>query len=107
MGLWSNLGPHMSHPIPRSTKNLRTILPASLLLLLAASTGHAASYSGPLNKGEWATDVPSYIDMFIAVPDTMPEKPPILVNIHSCGNTAGGRIQGGTRPGWRTSGLLG
>lgn len=97
----------MSHPIPRSTKNLRTILPASLLLLLAASTGHAASYSGPLNKGEWATDVPSYIDMFIAVPDTMPEKPPILVNIHSCGNTAGGRIQGGTRPGWRTSGLLG
>lgn len=29
--------------------------------------------------------------MFIALPDNMPEKPPILVNIHSCGNSAGGQ----------------
>jgi poly(hydroxyalkanoate) depolymerase family esterase len=61
------------------------------LLLLAASTAHANSYSGPVDKALWATDVPSYIDMFIAVPDVMPEKPPIIVNIHSCGNSAGGQ----------------
>lgn len=67
----------------------RTSLPASLLLL-AAPVAHAANY-GQVNKSEWADNVPSYIEMFIALPDTMPEKPPILVNIHSCGNSAGGQ----------------
>lgn len=64
-----------------------------LALLTAAPSASANMYSGPLDKSEWAAgvNVPSYIDMFIAVPDNMPEKPPILVNIHSCGNSAGGQ----------------
>src|SRR5687768_811785 len=69
----------------------RRSLPASFLVLMAAPVAHASTLSGPVNKAEWATDVPSYIDMFIALPDVMPEKPPILVNIHSCGNSAGGQ----------------
>lgn len=69
----------------------RTSLPASLLFLLAAPVAEAANYTGPVNKAEWATNVPSYIDMFIALPDEMPDKPPILVNIHSCSNSAGGQ----------------
>lgn len=75
------------------SRHLRScaILPTSLLLLLVASTGHAASYSGPVDKAEWTSSAPSYMDMFIAVPDNLPEHPPILVNIHSCGNNAGGQ----------------
>lgn len=73
---------------------MRTIVPASsLFVLLLAQVGHAASFSGnPVPKSEWTkSEVPSYIDMYIALPDVMPEKPPILVNIHSCGNNAGGQ----------------
>lgn len=73
---------------------LRTILPVSSLFVLSlAATGHAATFTGnPVPKDEWTTStVPSYIDMYIALPDVMPEKPPILVNIHSCGNNAGGQ----------------
>lgn len=79
--------------MPRVPSSLRVILPVcSLPLALTAATAHASTYSGPVAKSEWTTsDVPSYIDMYIAVPDTMPEKPPILVNIHSCGNNAGGQ----------------
>ncbi len=62
-----------------------------MLCLAATPVVHAANYSGPVNKAEWADNVPSYIDMYIALPDVMPEKPPILVNIHSCGNNAGGQ----------------
>lgn len=71
----------------------RTLLPvSSLLVSLLASTAHAANMTGPLNKSDWtASAVPDYIDMYIALPDTLPEKPPIVVNIHSCGNNAGGQ----------------
>jgi len=72
----------------------RTSLPVSLLLLSAAPAAYANTWSGqPVSKSEWTNgvNVPSYIDMYIALPDNLPEKPPILVNIHSCGNNAGGQ----------------
>jgi len=61
-----------------------------LLALTATSAAYASSY-GEVNKSEWAPGVavPDHISMFMATPDVMPEKPPIVVNIHACG-------QGGT-----------
>lgn len=84
----------------RVSVSFRGLRPLSswLVLTLCAtsiwtSKAHATSFSGnPVPKNEWTKSaVPSYIDMYIALPDTMPEKPPILVNIHSCGNSAGGQ----------------
>src|SRR5690606_31024766 len=49
----------------------------------------AANY-GQANKSEWADNRPSYIEMFIAPPDTMPAKPPILVHLHSPGPSPAG-----------------
>lgn len=69
----------------------RASLPVSFLLLTATPSVYAANLSGPVDKAEWATNVPSYIDMYIGLPDNMPEKPPIVVNIHSCSNSAGGQ----------------
>lgn len=83
-----------SKPRSLNTASLRVLAsilaPASTILL--PSVAQAASMSGPVAKDEWTTSpVPSYIDMFLGLPDTLPEKPPILVNIHSCGNNAGGQ----------------
>jgi acetylxylan esterase len=77
-----------------ATKPLRLLSPAcSLFVLVLAANAHAASFSGsPVAKSEWAASpVADHIDMYIALPDTLPAKPPILVNIHSCGNNAGGQ----------------
>jgi hypothetical protein len=63
----------------------------SSLLLTVASTAHANTYIGSVSKAEWTTYVPSDIDMFIALPDRMPEKPLIFANIHSCDNSSGGQ----------------
>src|SRR5690606_25754297 len=60
-------------------------------ILGAASTAHAEQLVGPVNKAEWGTDIPSHIEMYVGVPDNLPENAPILVNIHSCGNNAGGQ----------------
>ncbi len=77
----------MSQILPR----LRTLVTASALLGIA-STAQAAELAGPINKAEWGTDIPGHIEMFIAVPDNLPENAPILVNIHACGETnAGGQ----------------
>jgi len=70
---------------------IRTSLPGLLLCLTASPLVHAAELSGPIDKAEWATNVPQYIDMYLGLPNNMPEKPPIVVNIHSCGNNAGGQ----------------
>ena len=44
-------------------------------------------------RATWgATDVPSYMQMYIYVPDKMATKPPIYVSCHSCGSTATGQI---------------
>jgi acetylxylan esterase len=62
-------------------------------LVMFAPSAHAVSFSGsPVPKQEWTTsEVPNYIDMYIALPDEMPAKPPIFVNIHSCANNAVGQ----------------
>jgi acetylxylan esterase len=75
----------------RIAQSCRTTLPVLLLLLTAGHTAHAAKY-GKVERATWgATGVPSYVDMYMSVPDTLPEKPPIIVNIHSCSNTADGQ----------------
>jgi acetylxylan esterase len=76
--------------MPQTFARFRSLLAVSLLLS-AASTAHANQYSGPVDKALWGTNVPSHIEMYIALPDQMPEKPPILVNVHSCSNSAGGQ----------------
>jgi poly(hydroxyalkanoate) depolymerase family esterase len=47
-----------------------------------------------VNKSDWAGSVkiPSYMQMYIYVPDTLAGKPPIMVSSHSCGSTATGQI---------------
>ena len=63
---------------------------------LMATPAHAASLQPVANWG--ATGVPSYISMYIYVPDTLATNPPILVVSHFCGGSAAavfGQAQGG------------
>jgi len=44
-------------------------------------------------RATWgATGVPSYMQMYIYVPDRMATKPPIYISCHSCGSTAPNQI---------------
>jgi len=63
----------------------------SLVLgLLVAVPAHAASLQ---QVNDWgASGVPSYVKMYIYVPDRLATKPPILVSAHSCGSTATGQM---------------
>src|SRR5689334_20225849 len=64
--------------------------------LLVPALGRAASLTGPVNG--WASGVPSYISMYIYVPDKLATSPPILVVSHFCGGSASavfGQAQGG------------
>src|SRR5207344_871722 len=47
-----------------------------------------------VTRSDWAGTVslPSYMQMYIYVPDTRAAKPPIYVSCHSCGSTATGQI---------------
>jgi poly(hydroxyalkanoate) depolymerase family esterase len=47
-----------------------------------------------VNKSDWAGSVklPSYMQMYIYVPDKLAAKPPIFVSSHSCGSTATGQL---------------
>ncbi|HLK90966.1 MAG TPA: PHB depolymerase family esterase [Polyangia bacterium] len=66
------------------------------LALLAARPGAAASLQPVANWG--ASGVPSYISMYIYVPDKPAQSPPILVVSHFCGGSASavfGQAQGG------------
>ncbi len=58
-------------------------------LLVAAPAGAAS-----LQKvNDWgATGVPSYVQMYIYVPDKLAAKPPIMVSSHSCGSSATGQM---------------
>ena len=58
--------------------------------LLSAVPAHAASLQKVSNWG--ASGVPSYIEMYIYVPDKQATKPPIMVSSHSCGSTATGQM---------------
>ena len=67
---------------------------ASLSLgVLAPARGFAASLV-QVTKSDWAGSVklPSYMQMYIYVPDKLATKPPIMVSSHSCGSTATGQI---------------
>ena len=65
--------------------------------LLAAgglvSPAGAASLT-QVTRSTWTNGVnlPSYLQMYIYVPDKMAAKPPIVVSAHSCGSTASGQI---------------
>src|SRR5215471_12232916 len=73
---------------------LSVFLRAVRALLIAASgfllapPAQAASMQMVPNWG--ATGVPSYISMYVYVPDQRAAKPPILVVSHYCGGSAGG-----------------
>lgn len=72
----------------------RVLAAASLsAAVLAPARGFAASLV-QVNKSDWAGSVklPSYMQMYIYVPDQLATKPPIMVSSHSCGSTATGQI---------------
>ena len=56
---------------------------------LAPSPARAASLT-MVTRSTWTNGVnlPSYLQMYIYVPDKMATKPPIVVSAHSCGSTA-------------------
>src|SRR6478735_5992602 len=64
--------------------------PAAMLALLVAAPAHAATLT---QVNDWGpSGVPSYVKMYIYVPDKLAPKPPILVSAHSCGSTATGQM---------------
>jgi len=61
-----------------------------ILGLLVAAPAGAASLQ---QVNDWgASGVPSYVEMYIYVPDKLATKPPILVSAHSCGSNATGQM---------------
>src|SRR6478736_6239169 len=79
---------------PRSVL-VRALLAAACAALLAGPA-EAASLQPVANWG--ASGVPSYISMYIYVPDKLAPTPPILVVAHFCGGSASavfGQAQGG------------
>src|SRR5690349_7081724 len=61
---------------------------ASILGMFAAPPAHAASVTKVNSWG--ASGVPSYLTMYIYVPDKVATNPPILVGCHSCGTPVDG-----------------
>jgi acetylxylan esterase len=60
--------------------------------LMAVAPARAASLV-EVPRATWgATGVPSYMQMYIYVPDHVAAKPPIYISCHSCGSTATGQI---------------
>lgn len=65
---------------------------SACVLLLAAAPAHAASVT-QVSRSTWgATGVPSYVNMYIYVPDQLADKPPIVVACHSCGTPVSGYV---------------
>jgi acetylxylan esterase len=80
---------------PRSAV-VRALVVTTTLGLLAARPAAAASLQSVPSWG--ASGVPSYISMYIYVPDKLAADPPILVVAHFCGGSASavfGQAQGG------------
>ncbi len=61
---------------------------ATILGLFGAAPAHAASVTKVNSWG--ASGVPSYLTMYIYVPDKVATNPPILVGCHSCGTPVDG-----------------
>lgn len=61
--------------------------------LLAAVPAHAAALT-QVTRSDWAGSVtlPSYVSMYIYVPDKLATNPPIVVSAHSCGSSATGQM---------------
>ena len=60
--------------------------------LWVAAPARAASLT-QVSRATWgATGVPSYVNMYIYVPDKLATKPPIVVAYHSCGTAVSGYI---------------
>jgi acetylxylan esterase len=76
----------------RSSASVFTI--ASLAMGLLVPTRSFAASLVQVNKNDWTggVSVPSYVQMYIYVPDKLADKPPIMVSSHSCGSTASGQI---------------
>jgi acetylxylan esterase len=77
-------------------KHNRTIFPA-LAAVCAASLPAAmvdAATMTQVTRSTWTGGVtlPSYVEMYIYVPDKVASKPPILVSSHSCGSSASGQM---------------
>src|SRR6478752_9170862 len=73
----------------RYRNRVLTLTSVVLGLLVAAPAG-AASLT---QVNDWgASGVPSYVKMYIYVPDRLATKPPIVVSAHSCGSTATGQM---------------
>jgi acetylxylan esterase len=64
-----------------------------VLGLLAAAPTRAASLV-QVTRASWAgtATLPSYMQMWIYVPDVRATKPPIYISCHSCGNTASNQL---------------
>jgi poly(hydroxyalkanoate) depolymerase family esterase len=75
----TNMNPHR-----RRTAEVATLS----LISLAAVTARAASLT-KVNQSEWqgGASLPSYVNMYVYVPDNRAAKPPILVAAHHCQGT--------------------
>ena len=81
-----NEGKQMQHRYRNHAITSSSII---LGLSLAAPAGAASLQQ----VNDWgASGVPSYVKMYIYVPDKLATKPPILVSAHSCGSTATGQM---------------
>jgi|GEM_PF-251130 len=69
------------------TRRLSTAAPAVLGLVTAVSANAASLQK--VNQSEWqgGVSLPSYVNMYIYVPDNRASKPPILVASHHCQGT--------------------
>src|SRR6187549_3859349 len=66
------------------------LVTAAFFGLFVSAPAHAASLTQVSDWG--ASGVPSYVKMYIYVPDKLATKPPILVSAHSCGSNATGQM---------------
>jgi acetylxylan esterase len=69
-----------------------TVVTLSSLCLGLSLTAPAAAASLQQVSSWGASGVPSYMQLYIYVPDKLATKPPILVSAHSCGSTATGQM---------------
>jgi len=69
-------------------------LTSLLLGLLVAVPARAASLTQVTPASTWSggASLPSYVEMYIYVPDKVATRPPIVVSAHSCGSTATGQM---------------
>jgi acetylxylan esterase len=74
-------------------RNYGTALASFALGVSVAAPAYAASMT-EVNRSTWAgsASLPSYVQMYIYVPDKLAAAPPIVVSAHSCGNSASGQF---------------